>query len=486
MHYLTFITMLILFLLVGLLHILFKSQDTVSAKNQSEDFHLAKRSLPGWIGGMTAAASSHSAFMFTGMVGAIIYSFTFTWLLVGWIIGAIIAWYGLYQKFWQKAKNYEVVTLAQFISTSSYGKGRNIFLKSVAVLLVFLMGFYASAQILAADSTLGVVFGETSWIYVIGCFAVILIYSSLGGLRSTVNSDVLQGGVIIISLIAVISVMLSKFFAEPSCQEHVVQLMKGDYFNLTWGSGISATLLFITGWIIGGFSEVGAPHVAVRVFSIQSKKQVHKGANTYIFWFVLLSVLVILFAVLAKIMTPCLNNLTEATSGAMVYGTVINELLPPWLIGIALAGFVAATISTADSLILAASASVSEDLSKNILQKNTLTSRQATVAVVGIVTFGFYYILNSIATAKGVDIYGQITLAWALIASVFVAPAVLSIIGRTYPIMVVYASSLCGALMTIFWVVSGYNNTICYELLPGIATAFLILYPFSKVKEKKL
>lgn len=482
----TLITILVGYLAIGIWPILSrrirKTED--GHDENAADYHLASRGLIGWVGGMTAAASSHSAFMLTGMVGAIVYSFTFTWLLIGWFAGAFFAWSRLYPRIWQLSRETDSLTLTQIVGQGIVGDGKRAYILILSLCLMLLMGFYASGQVLAADATLNVVLGEDSFVYVLIAFLFVLMYSSAGGMLSTAYSDIAQGAVIIITLVGMLVVLVPASLSGSlvNTPNSLENLLASDFFSLTWGDGVLATVLFIAGWFVGGASEVGAPHVMARVFAIRSDEELERARLTYMIWFGILSVLVIIFSITVKIYSGVSEDVASAGS-AQKFGYVLLELFPDWFIGIAVAGFLAATISTADALILAAGASVSEDVLQKPVKQNRY--RQLITVGIGAITFAFYYYADSISGNKGVDLYSYITLAWALMACVYAPPVVMQLLQRKYTVHVALLSLITGGATIMVWTNYGYQNTIAYELLPGMLVSLTVAYVFSRKADAK-
>lgn len=470
--------MLGVFLIAGLWHLIVRKKKAREGVDGADDYHLASRALPGWIGGLSAAASSHSAFMLTGMVGAILYKFAFVWLLIGWFFGAAVVWLKVYPHMWAASRSEGSVTLTQYVAKSIEGAGRKVAIYGLAIALTVLMGFYASAQIIAADATFKVVFGSASFVYVLIAYGIVLIYSALGGLRSTVNSDVLQGIVILISVASVLLALITRIDSGLDCAPPNVMSDLREFMVLEWGNGFLATALFIGGWFVGGAAEMGAPHVMPRVFAVQSLGELKIAAFTYLLWFAALSSLVILLALSVKVAIPCLETVDASTGSTVLYGSLIVELLPDWMVGVALAGFVAATISTADALILAAGASISEDIGA-AGQDSGNRRRILTTGIVGIAAFASYLLAQRSVATAGIDLYSYITLAWALISCVFVPAVILRLVKRSCSVVGLLLSSFAGILTILAWTHYGLQNTICYELLPGLAVAIVVIWVFS-------
>lgn len=464
-----FIAMLIVFFLVGILPALKPIKSSISrSENQ---YHLASRSLGGWIGGLSAATSSHSAFMLTGMVGAIVYDFAFVWLLIGWFIGALCAWVFVYPKILYLSNSLGATTLTQLAFNFAQGKDKRFFVTLVSIALALIMGFYASAQIVAATATLQVVLSDGTTFFVLFSFFLVLTYSAIGGIRSTVTSDVIQG------LTVIISVVIVCFYLINSGSELTQDMSSSDTSDLIWRNGLFSTLIFVLGWFVGGISEIAAPHVMARIMSLRNRIELKKATVSYFTWFGFLCVSVVVFSILVSNST---NESISNASSTIIFGVTVRELLPEILIGIALAGFIAATISTADSLILAAGAAVSEDI---YIESNDRKRRLIT-GIIGVITFTVYFIASSIISTENLDLYNYITLAWALLACLFAPAIFVGLMNRQAKTATILIATVSGFLTIIVWRYFGLHNTIAYELLPGLFVATCLSLIFSVKKER--
>ena len=145
--------------------------------------------------------------------------------------------------------------------------------------------------------------------------------------------------------------------------------------------------------------------------------------------------------------------------------TMAQQMLPPFAAGIVLAGIFAATMSTADSLILSCSSALTHDLLPGKIE-NTKVLKLGTALIT----------LAALAWAllNQQSVFNLVIMAWSGLASAF-APLLIYLCFGARP-------SRGGALLAIFvglftalsWRWLGWQSTV-YEGMPGILVGLLVL-----------
>src|SRR5690606_22373896 len=103
--------------------------------------------------------------------------------------------------------------------------------------------------------------------------------------------------------------------------------------------------------------------------------------------------------------------------------TMAVQLLPSVLVGIVLAGIFAATISTADSLLLSCSAFLSQDIAPRLFSYRQGVKVATLVATMVALAWA---VLNS------QSVFALVVLSWAMLAACFV-PLLMLLISNCYP-----------------------------------------------------
>src|SRR5690606_27942392 len=122
--------------------------------------------------------------------------------------------------------------------------------------------------------------------------------------------------------------------------------------------GFSGLLLFIVGWIFAGFSVIGQPHIMVRFMALEDLDKMRRAKLWYYGWFIAFYSAATAVGLLSRILLPEVSSF----DAELALPTMAQNLLHPWLVGLILAAIFAATMSTADSLVLTCSSVVTSDI----------------------------------------------------------------------------------------------------------------------------
>ena len=223
--------------------------------------------------------------------------------------------------------------------------------------------------------------------------------------------------------------------------------------------GISGIILFFVGWTVAGFSVAGQPHVMVRFMTLDNNKNMFKAKSWYYLWFIAFYCMATAVGMLARVYIAD----TGSFDAELALPTMAQQLLPPVLVGLILAGIFAATMSTADSLLLSCSAAITHDLIKSKTESTALL--KVTTVLLTVVALG-------IALTANDSVFNLVIMAWSGLGSAFV-PLLLVLCLGAKPSQITSITMLiagfCGAYL---WRHLGWNSYV-YEGLPGITIGLL-------------
>ncbi|MEQ9316835.1 MAG: sodium/proline symporter, partial [Henriciella sp.] len=347
----SFLIILAIFLFVGL-------ASARKATGERTDYYLAGQSVSPWLTGLSAVATNNSGYLFIGVIGyAYATGLSALWLMFGWIVGDYLGSTFIHKKL----RNATGVTKeASFASVLSrwYGEDFVYWRRIAAVVMVVFLGAYAAAQISAGGKALEGVLDIDPRIGAVTVAAMIIAYSIAGGIRASIWTDAVQS---ISMLVALIILAIVAFYAQGGLGAAFASMQpldEGRYMNLLpedgelLGTGAFAFGFFVLGWLAAGFSVVGQPHVMVRFMALDDEKNMQRTRAWYYGFFVLFYILAAGLGLLSRLYLP------ELASGdtELALPRMALELLPDIFVGLILAGIFAATMSTADSVVLSCSA----------------------------------------------------------------------------------------------------------------------------------
>jgi sodium/proline symporter len=204
---------------------------------------------------------------------------------------------------------------------------------------------------------------------------------------------------------------------------------------------------------------IGQPHIMVRFMALDNVKHLSRARVYYYLWFIGFYFLANGVGLVSRLLTP-----ESGFDAELALPTLARDLLPPLAAGLVLAGLFAATVSTADSLILSCSAALSRDLPPERWQSFTLT-RYSTLLVIGLALL--------IALYGPSSVFDLVIVAWAVLAAALGPLLVVYALGGRPSQPVAIAMVLIGLATIYVWRGVGLSASV-YEVMPAMLAGGLI------------
>ncbi|MDH5716924.1 MAG: sodium/proline symporter [Spirochaetia bacterium] len=464
----TFLIFLLFFVIVGISSLKARKKTTL-------DYLLAEHNIKPWLAALSAVATNNSGYMFIGVIGYTYSSgLSAIWLMIGWILGDYFASLLIHKKLREKTQAVNAHTYPGVLSkwfATDFKKFRFI---SGIVSLLF-MGSYAAAQFNAGSKALHILFNwDIASGAVIGSI-IVLLYCFSGGIRASIWTDAAQSIVMIFSMIFLFFAALNEIGSFTAVY-HKLSAIEGDFnslfpTNLALGN-IAGPILFIIGWMFAGFGVVGQPHIMVRFMALDSSKNMKKARIYYYSWYIVFYLFATMVGLLSRILIP------EASGfdAELALPSIAAKILPAPLAGIILAGIFAATISTADSLILSCSAALTHD----IFQKRNMPYYliKSSTVIVTLATL-------LIALLGNQSVFYLVVLSWSVLASAFLPVLIIYIFNIKIKEWEAITLQLTSLLVVVIWNFTGLSAEV-YEIFPAVVISILIYFSISKKYKKKL
>ncbi|HNR37991.1 MAG TPA: sodium/proline symporter [Acidobacteriota bacterium] len=420
------------------------------------DFVLGGSKLPGWMLALSERATGESAWLLLGFTGLVFAKgLSAIWVGVGCLTGISTAWLVLAAKFRSESERYKAMTMPEYFSAKFPDKANTIRLVSTLI-IVFFFVFYVGAQFAGAGKTIQTTFGLEPIYGQIICAVVILLYATIGGFISVVAVDVFQSVLMIITLIVTPLVLLVKV-AEGGLSIPAALATGGTGLDSWTGglAGFAGGLIIFNhfAWFFGYLG--GQPQLNARFMGMRDDRQVRIGRNIAITW----TVLAYAGAVGIGLGALTLFGRQAVPDAEMVLPYVLTTMFPWWLAGVLLAGAVAAMVSTAESMLIVAGTSISQDVYQGIVRKGRapdrtvlMVSRAATLAV------GVLGLVMALTTEK--LIYTIVSYAWAGIGCSFAPAVLLSFYWDRFRGAGVVTALVAGLVTTVVWIATGLDTTV--------------------------
>jgi sodium/proline symporter len=459
---LSFVAFLLLFVGVGFSSVLVR-------RKQSADYLLAGRSLPPSLAGLSAVATNNSGYMFIGVIG-----FTYTtglaalWLMLGWIVGDFLISLRVHPKLREATDRSGALTYPALLG-DWHGQGHRVVRVVAAALAAGFLGIYAAAQFDAGSKALHVLFGWPSELGKLIGATMVLFYCFSGGLRASVWTDAAQSVVMILGMAVMVWITVAE---QGGVAGAVVALDEVsptflDLFPPDLAFGAAGPALFVIGWLFAGFAVVGQPQVMIRFMSLDEDVGLARTRVYYYLWFTSFYALATIVGLMARLILPELTDVNVAEDTELALPALANAMLPGVLAGLVLAGLFAATISTADSLILTCSAALSRDLAP-AERRSYLATRAATLLVIVVALV--------VALWSQETVFALVLHAWSGLGAAFGPLLLLYSTGFRPSQGLAVAMMLVGAGGVFAWqAVPEAMQATLYEVVPGMAAGAAVL-----------
>lgn len=445
-------------------------------KQGEKSYFLGGREMKGMVAALSAGASDMSAWVLMGLPGSIyLYGMGQVWISVGLLIGTICAWIFVaprLRRFSIKAN--DSITVPQYLTNRFLSDSKAL---QVICAVIFMVAYciYSASSIVACGNLFNTVFGMDKEVAMIGATVIILVYTFLGGFNAVCWTDFFQGLLMLAALMAVpiiaACVMGGADFvpvAEVVTGENYYNFLSSGKFD--WKS--IADILSGLGWGLGYF---GMPHIIIRYMSIKSEKEMKKSQIIGSMW---TTIILAMATVVALVAHEFLGTALPEGEQSMVFVTMVRTIftgngLLLFIAGILLSAILAASMSTADSQLLASSSAFSSDVYKPVLRKNAsdkemLWAGRIMVAIIAVIAF---FIANS---PKCGGIMALVECAWAAFGAAFGPTIILSLYWKRFTYKGAIAGIVSGFAVDALWYAFLSAPTGLYEIIPGFIVSLVV------------
>ena len=465
-----FVLYFVLVLGIGLFFFVRTRKDGDSEKQ----YFLGGRQMGPWVTALSAQASDMSAWLLMGLPGSVLaFGLGKAWIGIGLAIGTALNWIFVAKRLrkFSKAAN-DSITLPEYLQNRFLAKTPVLSIITAIVFLVSFTIYVASGFVAGTTVFVSLVPGLTRETAMIIFAAVILLYTFLGGFKAVSWTDFFQGTLMFIALLAVPIVCVLVEDLDPTAVNTV-------YTNLNDGTEyafvpnvFSASWQDIISGLAWGLGYFGMPHILVRFMAIRKPSEIKKSATIAIIWVTISLAASLIIAYLGRMIVA--GELLPDGLQATVFIHLARRFFPPFLSGILLAAIIAASMSTADSQLLVASSSFTNDIYKPLIRKNASDKELVWVArgVVAVVAIIAYFLAS--ARGEGAQaIMDMVENAWGLFGSAFGPVVLLSVFWKRFNYWGAVAGVVGGAVTDILWYNLLSSTTGVYELFPGFVVGML-------------
>lgn len=446
-------------------------------------YFLGGRNMNAWVSALSAGASDMSAWVLMGLPGSIyLYGVGQVWIAVGLLIGTILAWIYVAPRLRRfSIAAGDAITVPQFL-TNRFKTDRKGILLISAIVFMITYCIYAASSIYACGILFNTVLGMNPMFAMVIATIVIVVYTFLGGYNAVCWTDFFQG---LLMLGALLAVPILASFMMNFTSYQVPQGTIPENFSNILSSGKSdwkswSDIISGLGWGLGYF---GMPHILIRYFSVRDEKEMRKSQIIGCVWIFIILAMATVIGLFGR--TFLGDTLTTTKDGnTLVFINIIREVfgwigdqtglvcISIFFAGILLSAILAASMSTADSQLLASSSAFASDIYKPFFRKNSsdkemLWAGRIIMTVISVVAF----LIAASPDCKG--IMELVSCAWGAFGAAFGPVILLSLYWKRLNYNGALAGIIVGFLADILWYVYLSGKTGIYEIVPGFIAGTL-------------
>ena len=458
-----------------------------SRKNKTtDDFYLGGRKLGPFVTAMSAEASDMSSWLLMGLPGVAYASglADATWTAIGLGIGTYLNWLIVAKRI----RRYSVVagnatTIPAFFSNRFHDKKKILSVIAAIVIIVFFVPYTASG-FAACGKLFASLFGVNYVTAMIISAVVIVAYTTLGGFLAASTSDFMQSIVMSIAIVVVLgygTYMAGGFNSvAQNAQSMAGYLSLTHLHNAASGTADSYGVLTIFSTLAWGLGYFGMPHILLRFMAIEDENKLKLSRRIGSIWVVIAMAVAVSIGIIGNAMSKvgAIETLQDPETIIISIANLLSKhgAIAALIAGVIMAGILAATMSTADSQLLAASSSASQNIVKEVLfkkmsEKHAMIIARITVIVIAVI--GMF-----IARDPENSVFQIVSFAWAGFGAAFGPVVLFALFWKRTNMYGALAGMVSGGIMVFVWKflirpLGGAWNI--YELLPSFIVAAVMI-----------
>ncbi|MGN0327622.1 MAG: sodium/proline symporter [Lachnospira sp.] len=457
------------------------------SKNNSntKEFYLGGRKMGPLVTAMSAEASDMSSWLLMGLPGVAYLSGVCdaAWTAIGLGIGTWLNWLFVSRRLRRYSSNIGAITVPDFFSKRFHDKSNVITAISALIIIIFFVPYTASG-FAACGKLFKALFGVDYTVAMIVSAIVIVLYTIMGGFKAVCTTDLIQSIVMSIALITVVCFGVSSAGGFGAVVDNAMSLPGYLSMNATHNAATGSaspygfiTIISTMAWGLGYF---GMPHILVRFMAIEDEKKLVLSRRIATVWVFIAMSVAIFIGVVGLAMSNCgaMENLADSETVIITIANIISKygIFASLLAGVILAGILAATMSTADSQMLAAASGFSENILKDFFHIKISEKQSIIVAkltVIGIAIIGVFLARN-----PNSSVFQIVSFAWAGFGGAFGALVLCSLFWKRTTLAGALSGMISGGVFVFIWKflvrpLGGVWNI--YELLPAFIVSLVVI-----------
>ena len=462
--------------------------------NSVDDFYLGGRKLGPFVTAMSAEASDMSSWLLMGLPGVAYLTglAEASWTAIGLAIGTYINWLIVARRIRRYSNRLDAITVPQFFS-KRWGDERNLLSAIAAVVIIIFFVPYLASGFSACGKLFASLFGVEYITAMLISAAVIVVYTVMGGFLAASFTDLIQSIIMTVALVVVLGFGVVNAGGMDAVLDNARSmagyLSLSNIYDPATGGSNPYSLLTICSLLAWGLGYFGMPHILLRFMAIEEEKKLTLSRRVATTWVVISMGVAIIIGVVGSGMTKAgtLEQLADSETIIVRIASLIGNhgVFAALVAGVILAGILAATMSTADSQLLAASSSVSQNLAVEFFhlkisgKKSVFVARATMVCVSLLAAF--------LARDPDSSVFRVVSFAWAGFGAAFGPTVLFALFWKRSTKWGALAGMVAGGAMVFIWkylIAPRGGAWAIYELLPAFIVASVAIVVVSLLTAK--
>ena len=304
-------------------------------------------------------------------------------------------------------------------------------------------------------------------------FVLVVAYCYAGGIRASIWTDAVQSCVMIVGSGILCWIAIGEvggFSGLHSGLEAqspaLTNLMPPD---LRFGVSMWALAFFL-----GGLAVAGQPQVVSRVMTLGSDKDRKQAMIWFFVWQTPFVILMTIIGLASRVLFSAADFDAELSLPMMAM-----ETMPAIGVGMILASIFAATMSTADSQVLACTAAITDDI-KPEWREDHKTTKKVTLVVAAFATM---ISIGGLYIPGGDSVFTLVVLAVYGLGGIFVPLLIIRWMGYTPDTNHSLAMMVAAFVGVIGWSIVGFSGADgIFPSVPGMGAAFIVHFVMNQTR----
>ncbi len=427
------------------------------------DYYVGGRKMGGIALGISFFATYSSTNSFVGFSGKA-YSYGTPWLFLapGAVVFSYLAWKLVAPRLRQATADLASVTIPDFIGFRFRSTAARVF---AALIVLFASFLYMTAVFKGIGNLFQVILEMPYWLAILVVFAIVMVYTAVGGFISVVRTDAVQGVIMLFAAILMFAGTARSAGGVTAFFE--VGNMPQTAHLFSWNAAMPFPVLI--GIIIAGTMKfIVEPRQLSRFYALEDQHAIRIGTWTSTALFFVVYVLLLPIGIYAHKILPA----GAISDSDLVVPNLLGrgDVFPPLVSAFLFVAMVAAAMSSLDSVLLVMASTCHRDLVSIWRPQN---AEQSAVRATRLYVVLFAFITAMIALNPPGGIVALTAFSGSLYAACFFPAIILGLYWRRGNGTAAIAGFVTGIVVLLIWKSLPFAGSL-HRVFPAMLLSTLV------------